>query len=111
MFFPAGCIRAYIRLTARRYRTMTEILFAFASTLFACEAVIVSVAFVRVLRAGPKKVSYLRHKRYGLAAWATGALPKTNVGTTVHELEGLELKARNGRLAYVRQTRATTSEI
>lgn len=90
---------------------MTEILFALVSTLVACVAVFVSVAFYRVLRAGPRKVSYLRRKRYGLHAWATGALPKTTNGTTVHELEGLELKSRGGRLHFVRQTRATTSEV
>jgi hypothetical protein len=56
-------------------------------------------------------VSYLRRKHYGLRAWATGDLPKTTTGTTVHELEGLELKTRGGRLNFVRQTRATTSEV
>lgn len=90
---------------------MNEILYALVSTLAACAAVFVSAAFYRVLRAGPRKVSYLRRKRYGLRAWATGGLPKTTTGTTVHELEGLELKTRGGRLAFVRQTRATTSEI
>jgi hypothetical protein len=90
---------------------MTEVLYATISTFFACAAVVFSVAFVRVLRAGPGKVSYLRRKRYGLAAWATGALPKTAKGTTLHELEGLELKASGGRLTHVRQTRATTSEV
>lgn len=90
---------------------MMDLLFAFASVLIAFVAVLVSVAFWRVLRAGPGKVSYLRRKRYGLAAWATGGLPKTSRGSTVHELEGIEFKARGGRLSYVRQTRATTSEI
>lgn len=90
---------------------MTELLYALASALFASVAVFVSVAFWRVLVAGPRKVSYLRRKHYGLAAWATGALPKTSANTTVHELEGIELKARKGRLVHVRQTRATTSEI
>lgn len=90
---------------------MSDLFYALASTLFACVAVFVAVAFWRVLWAGPRKVSYLRRKRYGLTAWATGALPKTSAGTTVHELEGIEMKARNGRLVHVRQTRATTSEI
>lgn len=90
---------------------MTEIFFALISIAFACLAVFVAVAFMRVLKSGRQKISYLRRKRYGLAAWATGALPKTIAGTTVHELEGLELKARNGRLVHVRQTRTTTSEV
>lgn len=99
------------RRASRHDGPMTEILFALVSTLVACVAVFMSVAFYRVLRAGPRKVSYLRRKRYGLRAWATGALPKTTNGTTVHELEGLELKSRGGRLQFVRQTRATTSEV
>ncbi len=90
---------------------MTEFLYFLLSTFFACLAVLFSVAFFRVLRAGPGKVSYLRRKRYGLAAWATGGLPKTSGGTTLHELEGLELKASGGRLSHVRRTRATTSEV
>jgi len=90
---------------------MNEILYALVSTLAACVAVFVAVAFVRVLRAGPTKVSYLRRKRYGMRAWATGGLPKTTTGTTVHELEGIELKSKNGQLTFVRQTRATTSEV
>ena len=95
----------------RSGRRMTEIVYALVSTLAACVAVFMSVAFLRVLRAGPRKVSYLRRKRYGLQAWATGDLPKTTSGTTVHELEGLELKSEKGRLSFVRQTRATTSEV
>ncbi len=90
---------------------MTELFYTLISTLLACFAVFVSVAFVRVLKAGPGKVSYLRRKRYGLWAWATGDMPKTTAGTTVHELEGIELKAYKGRIVHVRQTRATTSEI
>jgi hypothetical protein len=90
---------------------MTEIFFALLSTLCAFLAVLVVVTFVRVLRAGPGKVSYLRRKRYGLGAWATGGLRKTARGSTLHELEGLELKASSGRLSYVRETRAPTSEI
>lgn len=90
---------------------MIEIAYAFASTLLACAAIFVALAFLRVLRAGRRKISYLRRKEYGLTAWATGALPKTSGGTTIHELEGLELKACKGELVYVRQTRATTSEV
>jgi hypothetical protein len=90
---------------------MTEIFFALVSVALACIAVFVAVAFMRVLFGGRKKISYLRRKHYGFIAWATGALPQTSAGTTVHELEGLELKAWKGRLVYVRQTRATTSEV
>lgn len=90
---------------------MNEIVLALLSTLLAFAAVLVSVAFLRVMKAGVGKVSYLRRKRYGLAAWATGGLPRTSRGTTVHELEGMEIKALRGRLSYVRQTRATTSEV
>jgi hypothetical protein len=90
---------------------MTDLLFAVASTLSAFVAVLVAVAFWRVLRAGSGKVSYLRRKRYGLSVWATGALPKTARGSTLHELEGIEMKASGGRLSYVRQTRAVTSEL
>ena len=90
---------------------MTDILLAIASTAVAFFAVILSVVLWRVMRAGPGKVSYLRRKRYDLGAWATGGLPKTTTGSTLHELEGIELKARGGRLTYVSQTRATTAEI
>lgn len=90
---------------------MSDILLALAATLVACFAVLVAVAFVRVLRSGPGKVSYLRRKDYGLRPWATGSLSKTASGSTLHELEGLELKASGGRLSYVRQTRAPTADI
>jgi hypothetical protein len=90
---------------------MTEILLTLLSAFLVCVTIFMAVTFLRVLRAGPRKMSYLRRKHYGVKAWAMGALPKTTVGTTVHELEGLELKARGGRLEHVRQTRATTAEI
>ncbi|MEG3159355.1 hypothetical protein U1763_02460 [Sphingomonas sp. LB2R24] len=91
---------------------MTDLLLAFASTIVTCVAILVSVAFWRVLRAGPGKVAYLRRKHYGLVPWATGGLSKTSGGgSTLHELEGLEMRASAGRLSYVRQTRAPTSDI
>jgi hypothetical protein len=90
---------------------MLEILSAIFAAILGAFAIIMSVAFLRVARAGRGKVAYLRRKQYGLKAWATGGLPKMNRGTTVHELEGIELKASNGRLSYVRQTRAPTFEI
>jgi hypothetical protein len=90
---------------------MTEIALTVTSIVFACIALFIAVAFLRVFKSGRRKISYLRRKHYGLSAWAAGALPKTTTGTTVHELEGLELKAKNGRLIHVRQTRAATSEV
>ena len=90
---------------------MTDILLALAATLVAFVAVLVAVAFVRVLRAGPGTVSYLRRKRYGVLPWLTGSLPKTTGGSTLHELEGLELKASGRRLKYVRQTRAPPADV
>ena len=90
---------------------MTELLLALASTALFGFALLMAAAFWRVLRAGPGRVAYLRRKHYGLWAWASGQLPKTSDGTTVHELEGLELKATRGRLTYVRRTRAPTAEI
>jgi hypothetical protein len=90
---------------------MIDIIYAIFSMLLAFAAAIILVAFGRVLRAGPGKVSYLRRKRYGIGAWLTGGLPKTGQGTTLHELEGLELRASGGKLRYIRQTRAPTAEI
>jgi len=90
---------------------MTDLFYALISTILAFLAVLVAIAFWRVFRAGPGKVSYLRRKQYGLRRWATGALPKTSRGSTLCELEGMELQASGGKLSYVRQTRATTSEV
>lgn len=90
---------------------MFDILLALAATIVACFAVLVAVAFIRVLRSGPGKVSYLRRKRYGILPWATGNLSKTAGGSTLHELEGLELRASGGRLTYIRQTRAATADL
>lgn len=90
---------------------MSDILLASAATLVAFFSVLVGVAFVRLWRAGPGNVSYLRRKRYGVVPWLTGSLPKTSGGSTLHELEGLELKASGGRLKYVRQTRAPTADV
>jgi hypothetical protein len=92
-------------------KLMSDILLALTATLVAFFAVLMAVAFVRLLRAGPGSVSYLRRKRYGLLPWLTGSLPKTSGGSTLHELEGLELKASGGRTNYVRQTRAPTADV
>lgn len=89
---------------------MLEFLSAILAAALGWLAIIMTVAFWRVLRRGPGKVAYLRRKQYGLKAWLTGGLPKMNRGATVHELEGIELQATDGRLTYVRQTRTTTSE-
>ena len=93
------------------FRCMADIALAFAATAVACFTVLLMVAFWRVVRSGPGTVAYLRRKHYGLKPWALGGLSKTTDGSTLHELEGLELRASNGRLSYIRQTRAPTSEI
>ncbi len=90
---------------------MTEILLALAAMALSCIAMLVAFAFWRVLLAGPGRVAHLRRKDYGFTAWATGQLSKTSDGSTLHELEGLELQATRGRLSYVRQTRAPTAEL
>jgi hypothetical protein len=88
-----------------------DIVATIVATLLGFASVIVIIVTFRVIVAGPSRVSQLRRKRYGLAAWFSGGLPKTGIGTTVHELEGIEMKARNGRLVAVRQTRAPTSTV
>lgn len=101
------------RTVSLQYATgvLMDIVFALGSTFVGCVAVLVAVTFWRVLKAGPKKVSYLRRKDYGFVPWATGSLSKTAGGSTLHELEGLEVRASGGRLSYVRQTRAPASEL
>lgn len=90
---------------------MLEIFYAFLAAALGWLAIIMMVAFWRVMLRGSGKIAYLRRKQYGLKAWATGGLPKMNRGATLHELEGIELQATDGRLTYVRQTRTITSEI
>lgn len=53
----------------------------------------------------------MRLKQYSLTNWAAGSLPDTSSGATMHELEGIELKAKAGQLVHVRQTRAPSSEL
>jgi len=90
---------------------MNELLFTALATLLGFLAIILATVFFSVLKAGPKEIAYLRRKRYGLGPWFNGSLPKTSRGATMRELEGIELKAANGRLVHARQTRAPSSEL
>jgi hypothetical protein len=74
-------------------------------------SVILGTLFFSAFRGGKKEITRLRRKRYGLRTWAAGSLPSTSSGATMHELEGLELKAKAGKLVHVRQTRAPSAEL
>lgn len=81
------------------------------SVLFGFLAVILATVFVSALRSGKQDIARLRRKRYGLRTWVSGSLPSTTFGATMHELEGIELKAKGGKLVHARQTRAPSSEL
>jgi hypothetical protein len=81
------------------------------AVLFGFLAVVLSTAFVAAMRNGSKEIGQLRRKQYNFEAWAAGSLPKTTPGATMHELEGIELKAEGGKLVHVRQTRAPSAEL
>lgn len=81
------------------------------AVLFGFLAVVLSTAFVTAMRNGSKEIAQLRRKRYNFQTWAAGSLPKTAPGATMHELEGIELKAESGKLVHVRQTRAPSAEL
>lgn len=78
--------------------------------LFGFLAVILMTVFVSVLRAGPGEVSYWRRRNYNLKSWATGSVLRVERGATMHEYDGMEVKASGGTIAHVRQTRAPSSE-
>lgn len=81
------------------------------AVLFGFLSVILATVFVSAFRSGRQDVARLRRKRYGLRTWAAGGLPRTTSGATMHELEGIELKAQGGKLVHVRQTRAPSAEL
>lgn len=101
----------YATARSRGFKRSMDIVATIAATFLGFASVIVIIVTYRVIVAGPSRVSQLRRKRYGLTAWFSGGLPKTGIGTTVHELEGVEMKACRGRLVAVRQTRAPTSTV
>lgn len=81
------------------------------AVLFGFLAVILAAAFWSAMRSGKQEIARLRRKRYGLRTWASGSLPRTAMGATMHELEGIELLAENGKLVHARQTRAPSTEV
>ena len=81
------------------------------AVLFGFLAVILAVTFLGAMRSGKQEIARLRRKRYGLRTWASGSLSSTTLGATMHELEGIELMAEDGRLVHARQTRAPSAEV
>lgn len=90
---------------------MTSLLATAAALFLGSTAILLGTVFVGIFRAGPSEVSFMRRKGYGVRPWATGSLPSVRRGTTASELEGLEMRAENGRLVSVRRTRAPSTEI
>lgn len=88
-----------------------QIAMTILAVLFGFLAVILTTVFLSAVRGGKKEITRLRRKQYGVRTWAAGSLPKTMTGATMHELEGIELKAQAGHLVHVRQTRAPSSEL
>lgn len=87
-----------------------QIVATIVSVLFGLLAVIFGTAFFGALTRGRREIARLRRKNYGLRTWAAGSLPRTSLGATMHELEGIELKADGNRLVHIRQTRAPSAE-
>lgn len=89
---------------------MSESLATALSIFFGLLAVVIGTAFVSVLRSGPGEIGYLRRKGFGWRSWMGGSLPKTMTGASASELEGLEMKAVDGKLVWARRTRTPSSE-
>lgn len=90
---------------------MYDLFATFGAILLGLLSLVVLTVFLRVLKAGPGEVAYLRRKDYGLKSWASGSLHKPARGATMRELEGIELKSRGGTLNHARRTRAPSSEL
>lgn len=88
-----------------------QIAYSIAAVFFGFLSVILMTVLVSALRNGKKEITRMRLKQYSLTNWAAGSLPDTSSGATMHELEGIELKAKAGQLVHVRQTRAPSSEL
>jgi len=88
-----------------------QIALTILAIFFGFLAVILGTLFLSAVRNGRREIKRLRRKRYGVQSWAAGSLPATTMGATMHELEGLELKAKGGELVHIRQTRAPSSEL
>jgi hypothetical protein len=88
-----------------------QIVYTLGAVFFGFLSVILATLFLSALRGGRKEITRLRRKQYGLKPWASGGLPNTTNGATMHELEGIEMKAHAGKLVHVRQTRAPSSEL
>lgn len=90
---------------------MNEIVATFGAIFLGFLSIILATVFFSVLRSGPAEVSQLRRKDYGLRPWLSGDLKKPARGATMRELEGLELKAKDGKLTHARRTRAPSAEL
>lgn len=90
---------------------MNELFATIGAILLGFLAIILFTVFFRVARSGPAEISQLRRKDYGIKPWLAGDLKRPARGATMRELEGIELKASNGRLTHARRTRAPSSEL
>lgn len=90
---------------------MNEVVATLGAIFLGFLSIILATIFFAVLRSGPAEVAQLRRKHYGLRPWFSGDLKKPARGATMRELEGLELKAKNGKLSHARRTRAPSSEL
>ena len=104
-------IRGAARYIREQRASYMQIAATIIAVLFGFLAVILATVFVSAFRSGKQDIARLRRKRYGLRTWAAGGLPRTTSGATMHELEGIELKAQGGKLVHVRQTRAPSAEL
>jgi len=90
---------------------MSDPLATIAAILLGFVTVVISTAFFSILRSGPGEIGYMRRKGFGLTSWLAGSLPNSGEGASAGDIEGIEMKARDGRLEWVRRTRTPTSEI
>lgn len=90
---------------------MSDLAATFGAIFLGFLSIILGTVFFSVLRSGPAEVAQLRRKHYGLRPWMAGDLKKPSRSATMRELEGLELKAKSGRLIHARRTRAPSYEL
>lgn len=79
--------------------------------VFGCLAVLMAISLFKAIGEGPTEIRRIRRRGFGILALLRGRLVKTEVGSTINVMEGLECLADGNTIRKAAQTRTISNEI